>query len=349
MHRVGILGLPRSGKTTLFEILMQGAGHVGAAARDQVGVIRVPDPRIDRLSALYQPRKTTYAQVQFVDSAAAGQGSARSQARGQDLFSSVRNCDALVAVVRDFESPAVAIEGGVDPARDLKRLESELVFNDLVIAEGRIERIEKELKVGKRQGEHEHAVLARCRGLLEAGRPLRAEPFGAEEEKLLRGFQLLSRKPLLVVYNQDERSARVPPAPGPGAMAVALRAHLEREVVALPPEERAAFRAELGIAEDGLSLLIRSCYALLGLISFFTVGPDEVRAWTIHRGEKAVEAAGEIHSDLAQGFIRAEVIAWDRLLDLGGHAKAREKGALRLEGRDYVVEDGECLEIRFNK
>jgi GTP-binding protein YchF len=349
MHRVGILGLPRSGKTTLFEILMQGAGHAGVAARDQVGVVRVPDPRLERLAALYQPKKTTHAQVQFVDSAAAGQGSARSQARGQDLFSSVRNCDALMAVVRDFEEPAVPIEGGVDPVRDLKRIESELIFNDLVIAEGRIEKIEKELKVGKKQGEHEHAVLGRCRALLEAGRALRAESFNAEEEKLLRGFQLLSLKPLLVVYNQDERSTRVPPAPAPRALAVALRAHLEREVVALPAEERAAFRAELGIAEDGLSLLIRSCYALLGLISFFTVGPDEVRAWTIRKGERAVEAAGEIHSDLARGFIRAEVVAWDRLLEFGGTAKAREKGALRLEGRDYVVEDGECLEIRFNK
>jgi GTP-binding protein YchF len=349
MHRVGILGLPQSGKTTLFEILMQGAGSSGAPSRDQVGVVRVPDPRIDRLSVLYQPKKTTYAQVQFVDSAAAGQASARSQARGADLFSSVRNCDCLLAVVRDFENPAVPVEGGVDPARDLARLQSELIFNDLLIAETRIERIDKELRIGKKQGEREHVLLTRCRSLLEAEKPLRAETFDAEEEKLLRGFQLLTRKALLVVYNQDESSSRVPPAPGPGAMAVALRAHLEREVVGLPPEERAAFREGYGIAEDGLSLVIRSCYALLGLISFFTVGPDEVRAWTIRRGEKAVDAAGEIHSDLAKGFIRAEVIGWELLLELGGHAKARDKGVLRLEGRDYPVEDGECLEIRFNK
>jgi GTP-binding protein YchF len=350
MHSVGILGLPQSGKTTLFEILMQGAGHSGGApARDQVGMVRVPDPRIDRLSALYNPKKTTYTQVQFVDSAAGGQGSARSQAKGQDLFSSVRNCECLLAVVRDFENPAVPVEGGVDPARDLRRLQSELVFNDLVICETRMERIEKEMRIGKKQGEREHQVLARCKALLEAESPLRGQEFDAEEERLLRGFQLLTRKPLLVVYNQDESSSRVPPGPGAEALAVALRAHLEREVVSLPAEERAAFRGEYGIAEDGLSVVIRSCYQLLGLISFFTVGPDEVRAWTIRRGEKAVDAAGEIHSDLAKGFIRAEVIGWEPLLEFGGHAKAREKGALRLEGREYVVQDGECLEIRFNK
>jgi len=351
MHRVGILGLPGSGKSTLFEILMQGAGAPagGGAARESVGVVRVPDPRIDRLSALYSPKKTTYTQIQFTDTAAAGQASARVQAKGQDLFASVRNCDALLAVIRDFENPAVPIEGGVDAERDRKKLEGELAFNDLVIAEGRIEKIEKELRVGKKQGEREHAVLVRCRAILEQGRPLRGESFDPEEEKLLRGFQLMSRKPLLLVYNRDEREAGTPPDPGPLAKAVSLKAHLEREVVALPPEERETFRAELGIAEDGLSLVIRACYELLGLLSFFTVGPDEVRAWTIRRGEKAVDAAGEIHSDLAKGFIRAEVIGWEALLECGGEAKAREKGLLRLEGRDYLVKDGECLEIRFNR
>lgn len=352
MHRIGILGLPQSGKTTLFEILLQGAGaasSAGASSRDAVGVVKVPDERIDRLSAVYQPKKTTYAQIQFTDTAAAGQVSARTQAKGQDLFASVRNCDALVAVIRDFENPAVPIEGGVDAERDRKKLESELAFNDLLIAEGRIEKIEKELRVGKKQGEREHALLVRCRAILETGAALRGETFDAEEEKLLRGFQLLSRKSLLLVYNRDEREKPAPPGAGPGTVTIALKAHLEREVVALPPEERAAFRVELGIPEDGLSLVIRSCYELLGLVSFFTVGPDEVRAWTIRRGEKAVDAAGAIHSDLAKGFIRAETIAWDQLLEAGGEAKAREKGLLRLEGREYVVKDGECLEIRFNK
>jgi hypothetical protein len=347
LKSVGILGLPRSGKTTLFEILMQGAGSTAssAAAREAIGVVRVPDSRVDRLSEHYRPKKTTHAVIQFVESAAAGEKGARGP-RKTDAFASVRNCDALVIVVRAFEEP-----GGpaADPERDRRTLEADLILNDLAILESRIEKIEKELRVGKKEGEREHRLLRRCHERLEAGEPMRALAVDAEEEKILRGFQLLSRKPLLVVYNQDEHARGAPSDPGPGAMAVALRAHIEREILNLPPEERAAFRAEMGIEEDGLSLLIRACYRLLGLISFFTVGPDEVRAWTLRDGQTAVDAAGEIHSDLARGFIRAETIAWDRLLEAGGQAKAREKGWLRLEGRDYMVRDGECLEIRFNR
>jgi len=341
MKRIGILGLPQSGKTTLFEILMQGAGTGGG--REQVGVVRVPDERIGRLSALYQPKKTTLAQVQFVDSAAAG-GSARSAAKGTDLFGSVRACDALLFVVRDFELAGEP----PDPARDRAALDAELILNDLAIVENRIEKLGKELRIGKKQNEAEHALLERCRHALEAESPLSAERFSPEELRILRGFQLLSLKPRLVVYNRDEAERPVPAPPRGQARALALRASLEREIVALPSGERDAFRGELGIGEDGLTLVIRACYELLGLISFFTVGPDEVRAWEIRRGEKAVEAAGEIHSDLARGFIRAEVIEWDRLLEAGGQARAREKGWLRLEGRDYEVKDGDCLEIRFN-
>ena len=344
MKRAGILGLPQSGKTTLFEILMQGAGSA-SPGREQVGVVRVPDARVDRLSALYQPKKTTYATVQFVDSAAAGQASARSAAKGTDLFGSVRACDALVLVVRDFELSGEA----PDAARDLRTLEAELILNDLAIVENRLEKLAKELRIGRKQNLPEHALLERCKTMLESEKPLSEGEFAPEEERLLRGFQLLSLKRRLVVYNQDDASR---PLPAPGARrapAVALKASLEREIVGLPAGEREAFRAGLEITEDGLSLVIRACYELLGLISFFTVGPDEVRAWEIRRGEKAVDAAGEIHSDLARGFIRAEVIEWDRLLEAGGQAKARDKGWLRLEGRDYEVKDGDCLEIRFNK
>lgn len=347
MKRVGILGLPQSGKSTLFQILLTASGaSASTSGREAVGVIKVPDERVDRLSALYKPRKTTHTQIQFVDTVAAGQGK---PGKGTDLFAGVRNCDALVAVVRDFEDPAVPAPDGVDPARDLRTLDTELAFNDLAIVETRIERIEKELRVGKKQAEAEHAALARCRGHLEQEVPLRAVGLSPEDLQMLRGFQFLTLKPLLVVYNQDDASDRRPPPPGPGAGAVALRAHLEREIVSLPTEEREAFRKELGVTEDGLSIVIRGCYELLGLISFFTVGPDEVRAWTVQRGDTAVDAAGEIHSDLAKGFIRAEVIPWDKLLEAGGHAAAREKAWLRLEGREYRVQDGDCLEIRHNK
>ncbi len=344
MKRVGLLGLPRSGKSTVFEILLQGAGaaSTGAHGREQVGVVKVPDERIDKLSALYKPKKITYAQVQFVDTASTV-ASDKKPGRGEDLFSSVRNCDALAAVVADFEH-------GADPERDLRNLDAELVLNDLALVETRIERLEKELRVGKKEGEREHAVLVRCRQALEAEKPLRAETFDANEEKLLRGFQMLTRKPLLVIYNQGDGARAVPTGTtGPGRETVALKALLEREVLALPPAERDSFRAELGIGEDGLSLVIQACYRVLGLISFLTVGEDEVRAWTVRRGETAVDAAGEIHSDLAKGFIRAEVTPWDKLLEAGSEAKARERNWQRLEGKGYVVQDGDILSIRFNK
>jgi GTP-binding protein YchF len=347
VKRVGILGLPQSGKTTLFEILMQGAGVPAAPGRESIGTVRVPDERVDRLSAMYRPRKTTYAQIQFVDTVA----TARAGARGPDLFASVRNCDALLAVVREFGS------ADVDPPRDLANLETELIVNDLAILESRIEKIDKELRVGRREAEAERDLLARCRVRLEAGEALRGEVFSAEELKRLRGFQLLTLKPLLIVYNQDDGSRRETSAPddsalrkvGPRVGAVSLRAGVEREIVALAGPERQAFRAELGVVEDGLSLVIRACYELLDLVSFFTVGPDEVRAWTVPAGGRAVDAAAEIHTDLARGFIRAEVIAWERLLEAGGEPQARERGWMRLEGRDYVVQDGDCIEVRFSR
>ena len=345
MKRVGLLGLPQSGKSTVFEILLQGAGaaSTGAHGREHVGVVRVPDERVDKLSALYKPKKIAYAQVQFVDTAATTVSSGTKPARSEDLFASVRNCDALAAVVADFEP-------GADPERDLRNLDAELVLNDLALVETRMERLEKELRVGKKEGEREHAVLARCKAALEAERPLRGETFDPAEEKLLRGFQLLTRKPLIVIFNQGEGARAVSAgSSGPGRETVVLKALLEREVLALPPAERDSFRAELAIGGDGLSLVIQACYRVLGLISFLTVGEDEVRAWTVQRGGTAVDAAGEIHSDLAKGFIRAEVTPWERLLEAGSEAKARERGWQRLEGKSYVVQDGDILSIRFNK
>jgi hypothetical protein len=343
MKRIGLLGLPQSGKSTVFEVILMGAGvpATTAAGREAVGVVRVPDSRLDRLSELYRPKRTVHAQLQFVDTV--GAASQAKPSRGHDLFASVRLCDALMAVVREFDA------GPEAAARDLATLEAELILNDLAVVETRIERIDKELRVGKKQNEREHGLLLRLREALEAERPLRAETLGPEDEKVVRGFQLLTLKPLLVVYNQGESGA--PPLPPQGAHteALGLKAMLEREVLALPEGERDRFRSELGVGEDGLTVVIRACFHLLGLISFFTVGEDEVRAWTLERGARAVDAAGEIHSDLAKGFIRAETIRWDRLLEAGSEKGARDRGWMRLEGRDYVVEDGDCLTIRFNK
>jgi ribosome-binding ATPase YchF (GTP1/OBG family) len=341
MKSVGILGMPLSGKTTLFEILLQGAGHPGRG--EQVGVVRVPDPRVDRLSAMYRPKKTTYAQLQFVDPGASLGEASRPGDRKADRLGVVRNCEALLVVVDAFSGPP----GGA--ARQWSDVESELILNDLAIVENRRERLAKELRVGRKEGEREHALLVQCHERLEAGHALRRETFAAEDARMLKGFQLLSMKPCLVVWNRGDADPGPLPDPGTGALGVELKVLTEREVVALPPEERQAFRAELGVAEDGLALIIRKCYELLGLISFFTVGPDEVRAWTLRRGSSAVDAAGEIHTDLARGFIRAEVVSYDHLMAAGSHAKAREQAQVRLEGKEYRVQDGDVIEIRFNR
>lgn len=349
--RLGILGLPQAGKSTLFEILVAAApARTPGARKDQVGVVRVPDGRVDRLSSMYAPKKTTYATLEVVDSQAMGQGGG---AKGTDLFAGVRNADALVLVVRVFDDPAVPHPRvTIDPARDLADLKAEIVLNDLGLVETRLERIgkQKRLAVKGQDLSREEAVLERCKQALDREQALRELDFTKDEERILRGFQLLSRLPLLVVYNTGSGQAFSAPSPdAPGTASVVLPCADEREVAQLPAGEQAQFREAYGISEDGLVLLVRSAYRLLGLISFLTAGEDEVRAWTIVDGDSAVDAAGAIHSDLAQGFVRAQVIAYGQFLEAGSEAKAREKGWQRTEGRDYRVADGDILHILHNK
>jgi GTP-binding protein YchF len=350
--RLGILGLPQSGKTTLFEILVSNAPPRPPGARqDRVGVVRVPDTRVDQLSTMYKPKKTTFATLEVVDSQAMGQGTAGG-AKGPDLFAGVRNADALVLAVRVFEDPSVPHpKATVDAARDLADLEAEILLNDMAIVETRLERIVKQKRIAKSGDlEREEAVLTRCKEALDKETPLRELEFDKDEERVLRGFQLLSRKPLLVVYNVASGQAFTPPkAERTGVSTVVLPCTDEREVAQLPEGERAQFREAYGISEDGLVLLVRSAYRLLGLISFLTAGEDEVRAWTIQHGDTAVDAAGAIHTDLAQGFVRAVVMSYGQFLEAGSEAKAREKGWQRTEGRDYRVVDGDILHILHNK
>jgi GTP-binding protein YchF len=350
--RLGILGLPQSGKTTLFEILVSNAPPRPPGARqDRVGVVRVPDARVDRLSTMYKPKKTTFATLEVVDSQAMGQGTAGG-AKGPDLFAGVRNADALVLAVRVFEDPSVPHpKATVDAARDLADLEAEILLNDMAIVETRLERIVKQKRIAKTGDlEREEAVLTRCKEALDKETPLRELEFDKDEERVLRGFQLLSRKPLLVVYNVASGQAFTPPsAERTGVSTVVLPCTDEREVAQLPEGERAQFREAYGISEDGLVLLVRSAYRLLGLISFLTAGEDEVRAWTIQHGDTAVDAAGAIHTDLAQGFVRAVVMSYGQFLEAGSEAKAREKGWQRTEGRDYRVVDGDILHILHNQ
>lgn len=351
--RLGILGLPQAGKSTLFEILVASApARTPGARKDQVGVVRVPDERVDRLSSMYTPKKTTYATLEVIDSQAMGQAGGGG-GKGADLFAAVRNADALVLVVRAFDDPAVPHPRvSIDPARDLADLKAEIVLNDLGLVETRLEKIgkQKRLAVKGQDLSKEEAVLERCKEALDREQALRELDFTKDEEKLLNGFQLLSRLPLLVVYNTGSGQAFTAPSPdAPGTASVVLPCADEREVAQLPADERAQFREAYGISEDGLVLLVRSAYRLLGLISFLTAGEDEVRAWTIVDGDNAVEAAGTIHSDLAQGFVRAQVIAYGQFLEAGTEAKAREKGWQRTEGRDYRVADGDILHILHNK
>jgi len=354
--RLGIIGLPSCGKTTIFNALTGGSlptGVRGDRLQVHTAVSDVPDRRVDDLSALFKPRKTIYAKVTYADI-----GGLKAEAGKEGLPGSLLNqlsqMDGYVHVVRAFESEmAPHPAGSVDPARDLAAMEAELLLNDMLTVERRLEKLREERQKG---GGREKAVIERETALFEKlaealgqDRPLREAAFSAEDEKAMAVFGFLTRKPMLVVVNLAEGHA--PPAlaaPGQGVHVLALQGEIEMEIAQLPPEEARMFLAEYGIAEAGRDRVLRASYDLLGLQSFFTVGDDEVRAWTVARGATALNAAGAIHTDLERGFIRAEVIDWKELLDLGGLAPARAVGKLRVEGREYIVQDGEVVHIRFN-
>ncbi len=355
----GIIGLPQVGKTSLFKILTK--AHVATTANPReahIGVAKVPDERLDRLAALYKPRKTIHASVEFADVAAVGQEALKESAYAGTL----RQVDGLVHVVRTFDDPAIPHVGEVDPLRDIKNVEFDLMVSDLGQIEKRLERLEKDLK--KMRGpelEKEHDLIQRCKKQLESERPLRELELTPDDRKRIRGFMFLSQKPMLYVLNIGESAelgrdleqamakyklGEVAGRPGAGATAVCGK--VEAELAEMSDEEAAEFLASYGLQESGLVRLIRKTYELMGLISFFTVGEDECRAWTVPAGSRAVEAAGAIHSDLEKHFIRAETIHWDQLLEAGSEANARATGTLRLEGKDYVVKDGDVVHIRHS-
>ncbi|MGH9579848.1 MAG: redox-regulated ATPase YchF [Terriglobales bacterium] len=357
--KTGIIGLPQAGKTSLFKILTK--AHLGAHANPReahLGVARVPDERLDRLAALYQPRQTVHASLEYVDVAAIGQEALKETAYATAL----RGVDALAHVVRAFDDPAIAHVGEMNPLGDVRHVDFDLMVNDLGQLEKRLERVEKDLKkIKSQEGVREHELLLKAKAHLESERPLREMEMTPEDKKRLRGFQLLSEKPLLVVLNVTET-----PELGSGLEAAAARHGLEEtaakantavtaicgkveaELAEMEDAEAAEFLSSYGLKESGLVRLIRTTYELLGLISFFTVGEDECRAWTVARGSRAVEAAGAIHSDLEKHFIRAETIRWDHLLEAGSEAGARAQGTLRLEGKDYEVKDGDVVHVRHS-
>jgi len=355
--KIGLIGLPRSGKTTLFNLLT--GARVATSRYDtgrvelNTGVARVPDTRVDRLSALFKPKKTTYATFDVVDLA----GIAKGERAGLDT-KEFRNADALLHVARAFADPALDAPA---PRRDIEDLETELILADLEVVERRLERLEASLKKRRTDVEaREQEVLARVKTALEAETPLRALTLPDDDIKAIRGFTFLSQKPILHCVNVDEKSVtegdRVAATYGLDAIAARPRtrigwvsAVIEMEVAELAGDEQTAFLADLGLKEPAIRRVLQDCYALLGLISFFTVGDDEVRAWSIPHQTRAQDAAGAVHSDIARGFIRAEVVGYDELVAAeGSFADIRARGQLRLEGKDYVVRDGEICHFRFN-
>ncbi|HXZ19053.1 MAG TPA: redox-regulated ATPase YchF [Candidatus Acidoferrales bacterium] len=356
--RTGIIGLPGVGKTSLFKILTH--AHLDAKAAHQdlhVGVARVPDARLVPLAALYKPKKITYASIEYVDVA----GLARDKARDSALLVEMRQVDALVHVVRLFDNPANPHPpGSLDPRRDFDNIEVELMLHDLEQILRRLERLEKDLKK-KREAhlEKEQAVLFRCKASLEAENPLRALDLTAEEAKLISGYMFLSRKPMLCAVNLNdaeapqvatavERHGLSEIAAKPQVAVVPFCGQIEAELADLNEVEEAELMASYGLAESGRDRLIHASYGLLGLMSFLTAGEPEVRAWMIRRGATALEAAGTIHSDIERGFIKAEVVSCDHLIAAGSMAVARERGQVKLEGKEYVVQDGDVILFRHS-
>jgi ribosome-binding ATPase len=359
--QLGIIGLPTSGKTTIFNALTRGNAATSAVSsgkfESHVGTVAVPDPRVDRLSTMFMPRKTIYAQIRFNDVAGLQKGISSSGGLSGALLTQLSQNDALVYVIRAFEDDAIPhSEGAVDPRRDIQILETELILSDMSIVERRMERVDASLKKAKADERDaylaEQALLTRLAASLEQEIPVRDVEMTTAEEKILRGFQLMTQKPVLLILNvgdsDNDPSADVEEDSHQRTATVILRGRLEAEIAQLEPADAAEFLSEYKIDEPGLNRGVRLAYDLLGLMSFFTVGEDEVRAWTVDRGATAVEAAGAIHTDLQRGFIRAEVISYQDMIDSATMAVARAKGLLRLEGRDYVVQDGDILNIRFN-
>ncbi|MBT7781474.1 MAG: redox-regulated ATPase YchF [Anaerolineae bacterium] len=351
--KLGIIGLPQTGKTTIFNAL---TGHDqptdASAGRMEVhtAVVDVPDPRVDTLSEMYNPKKTNYAKVTYADIAGL-EGSGQGSISGQ-LLNHIAQMDGLIHVVRCFEDESVAhASGSVNPSRDIDSMSSELLLNDLIAVERKLEKLEAESQRGgtdKKINTRHTELFERLLAILSEDKPLRDVEFSDLEKNDLSGFGLLTRKPMMILLNLGEDQAPITLETEQSIPVVDLMGKLEMDISQLPSEDAIMFMEEYNIKEPGLNKMIRLSYDLLELQSFFTVGEDEVRAWTVKRGANAQEAAGVIHSDLEKGFIRAEVVTYEDLTTLGGMSEARNNGKFRLEGKKYLIEDGEIVHIRFN-
>jgi GTP-binding protein YchF len=339
--KLGIIGLPRSGKSTVFEALTKSPAAAMKKNEDRIVTVKVPDKRQDTLKEIYQPAKTVYAQVEYFLP-----GLKKAEGADQNGWNAVRDCDALIHVVRNHTG--FGFEEKV-PYDDFIKLDQELVLCDLIVVEKRLERLELDHRRGKKMNPEEHALLKDCRQNLENETPLRRLP-QLSSNRLLKGFALLSAKPMLVLFNNEDDDDRLPEVKEVASLenCLVVRGKLEQELAQMTPEEAADFLSEFNIPESAMDRVVQRSYALLNLISFFTVGEDEVRAWTIQRGTPAVDAAEVVHSDMKKGFIRAEVVSFDDLMAAGSYSEARKKGTVRLEGKPYPVQDGDIITFRFN-
>jgi ribosome-binding ATPase len=359
----GIVGLPNVGKSTLFNALTASAAAAAAnfpfcTIEPNLGRVPIPDDRLARIAAIAKSAKVTPTQLEFVDIAGLVAGASRGEGLGNQFLGHIREVDAILHLLRCFADPDVAhVAGAIDPLRDIEIIDTELMLADLDSLERRLTGLVKRARGGDREAKESLALAERAAEALRAGRPARSVAVAEEERKAFAGLQLLTAKPVLYICNVDEADAaagnvlteRVAErAAAEGAEAVVISARIEAEVAELPKDERTEYLASLGLSETGLSRVIRAGYRLLDLITFFTAGPKEARAWTVGRGTKAPAAGGVIHSDFERGFIRAETIAYDDFVVLGGEQGAREAGRMRAEGRDYVVEDGDVILFRFN-
>ena len=363
MLHCGIVGLPLSGKSTIFNVITKAGAEVkpypGGKTDPNRAVVDVPDARFDRLVLVHHPKKATPAQVEFVDLAGLSRGAGKGEGLGNAFLSFAADADALIHVIRCFENPGVPHpEGSVDPARDWEILDMELIFRDLAVVENRLGKLSGKKKPLPEE-ETERSLLERCRDCLMDERPLRALELSDAERRALRGFTFLTEKPQIVVLNLDESQIDIESLPGypelekktaeRGVSVIQIYGRLEMDLAEISPEEAAEFAQGLPIDRPGRERLISSAYSALGLIGFFTCGPDEVRSWTLRGGDNAVAAAAAIHSDLARGFIRAQVVSYDDYAKFGdSYANCRDEGVLRVEGKDYKVQDGDIIEIRFN-